>query len=189
MTDTALASRRTSLTLINVAANLGFLALYLVPILILDRQRVAAALGAAHSPDVGLIASAPPLVLIHLASVVAAMPIGLLLLIGLKGAGRHRTLGWTWVGLVAVGAVSSFFLRDLAGGGGFSGFHIATAIVAVLLPFAVLAARTHRVRWHAALMVYLLFGIVSTGLFAVYPGFTERLLPRAIYAQGDSGAH
>ncbi len=68
------------------------------------------------------------------------------------------------VGLIGIGAVTSVFLREIASGplatGGFSVFHIITAVVLVVLPLGVLAARTHRVRWHAALMIYLLVNVV-----------------------------
>jgi uncharacterized membrane protein len=186
MADASYPSRRTALTLINLAANLAFLALYMVPILIVDWARVSAAFASAHAPDLGVIASSSPVVLIHLAAVLAALFLSLFLLVGRKGASLHRVLGWTWVGLIGIGAVSSLFLREINTGplatGGFSVFHIITAIALVILPLAVLAARAHRVRWHAALMLYLLVNVLfSAGLLALYPGFSERLLPRAIF--------
>jgi uncharacterized membrane protein len=191
MADAAAPSRRTALTLINVGANLAFLALYLTPIVIFDWGRVSAALAAAHAPALDVIASERALVLVHLVAVVAALPIGGFLLVGHKGVRLHRLLGWSWVALIGVGAVTSVFLREIAVGplatGGFTVFHIITAVTLLVLPLGILAARTHRVRWHAALMIYLLINVVlAAGLFALYPGFSERLLPRAFYEQ--SGA-
>lgn len=190
MADAATPSRRAALTLTHLAANLAVLALYFVPIVVVDWQRVSAALATAHAPSLAVIAGEPPLVLVHLAAVVAALPIGALLLVGHKGARLHRTLGWTWVALIGFGAVTSIFIREIASGplatGGFSVFHIITAVTFVLLPLALLAARTHRVRWHAGLMIYLLVNVVfAAGLLALYPGFSERLLPRAVYERAS----
>jgi uncharacterized membrane protein len=185
-------ARYTALTLKNLAANIVFLALTLVPLLVLDWQRVSAAFATAHLPNLGLIASAGPVVLIHLVAVIAAVVLSVAMLVGPKGVRLHRTLGWTWTGLMGTGALSSVFLSDIRSGafatGGFSVFHIITAIVLIVLPLAIWAARKHRIRWHAALMIYLVVNVLlSAGLIAMYPSFSERLLPSAIFDQGADG--
>jgi uncharacterized membrane protein len=172
--------------LINLVANIGFLCLFLVPLLISDGERVSKALAIAHSPAGSVLLAAPPLVLLHLASVVVALALGAVLLCVRKGVWLHRVLGWSWVVAMLVAAGTSVFLREIGRGafatGGFSFFHIITAIVLLLLPVAIWAARTRRIRWHAAIMIYLLINVLlSAGLLAMYPGFSERLLPSAIY--------
>lgn len=173
-------ARRLGLVAINVAANAALLSLLLVPIVVLDWDRVSRSVAGAHAPDLGTIAAAGPMTLVHLFSLLLAVGLGIYLLLGKKGARAHRALGWTWALLLTVGAVSSLFLRR--DGVGWSFFHVFTVITVIVMPVALLAARRHRVRWHAALMTYVLVNIVLlAGIFAVYPGFAERLLVRAIF--------
>ena len=66
-----------------------------------------------HWPDLGLIARAAPAVQLHLATVLVALAIGIVLLLGVKGRTMHRTLGWVWVVAMMTAAVSSLFIRML----------------------------------------------------------------------------
>lgn len=173
-------SRRVRLLLINLSVNLAVLALIVAPIVVIDRRRFSAAWSNAHWPDMAVIGAASPIVLIHLLAVMAALGLAVALLVGRKGSALHRVLGWTWSVSIAIGALSSFFIHKI--GDGFSFFHAYSVIVLVLLPLGLLAARAHRARVHAGLMVYLVVNILlSGGVFATYPGFGERLLVRAIF--------
>jgi uncharacterized membrane protein len=173
------ASRRLPLVLINVGVNLALLAAVIVPILAIDWRRFSAAWSQASMPDLAVLAAAPPLVLAHLIAVVAALLLTLALLVGRKGTLLHRALGWTWSALLGAGAFSGLFIHQI---GGWSFFHAYSAIALVLLPLSLVAARTHRVRIHAALMVYLAVNVLlGAGFFALYPGFEGRLLVRAIF--------
>jgi|GEM_PF-1782063 len=173
-------ARRLGLVAINVAANAAVLLLLLVPIIVLDWDRVSRLIASAHAPDLGTIAAADPVVLLHLLSLLLATGLGFWLLLGKKGGRAHRALGWTWALLLTVGAVSSLFLRRADAGWSF--FHSFTVLAVIVTPIAVIAAKRHRVRWHAALMTYLLVNVVLlAGIFAVYPGFSERLLVRALF--------
>jgi uncharacterized membrane protein len=180
MPDQSRPSRRTGLLLANLIPNLAFLALATLPLFILDWERVSQAFSRAHPPSLGVLAAAPLLVQMHLVAVAGALALGVVLLAGRKGARTHRILGWAWAGLLAAAAISSVFLKGITGG--FSFFHIITAITFVLLPLALVAARTHRVRWHAGLMVYLFVNILlGAGIIAFHPGFSERVLVRATF--------
>jgi len=53
-----------------------------------------------------------PLVFVHLVAALAALLLGIAILTRRKGTFSHRTLGWTWVTLMAVAATSSVFIRD-----------------------------------------------------------------------------
>jgi uncharacterized membrane protein len=188
MSTTVPATRYNRLTLMNLAANLGFLCLFLIPLVVADRARLSAAIATAHAPSVRVILGAPPLVILHLTAVVIALVLGAILLCVRKGVRLHRILGWSWVVAMLIAAVTSVFLRGIKTGafstGGFSFFHVITAIVLLLLPLAVLAARKQYIRWHAAIMIYLLINVLlSAGLLAMYPGFSERLLPIAIFGE------
>jgi uncharacterized membrane protein len=52
--------------------------------------------------------AAPWLVQVHVAAALAAIVLGLMQFIGRKGTAAHRLLGWCWVVLLAVVALSSF---------------------------------------------------------------------------------
>ena len=42
-----------------------------------------------------------------------AVVLGGVQLVSAKGTGRHRALGWAWVGLMTYVAISSFFISEL----------------------------------------------------------------------------
>ena len=172
-------ARRARLLLINLIVNLAVLAVVVVPILVIDWRRFSAAWAEARLPDMATLAAAPPLVLAHLIVVLTALVLSVALFVGRKGTGLHRTLGWIWSGLIGVGAASGLFIHQA---GGFSIFHGYSVLALVLLPFSLVAARTHRVRVHAGMMVYLAVNVLlGAGFFALYPGFGERLLVRAVF--------
>ena len=60
-------------------------------------------------------------VVIHVASVLPAIPLGGYLLLSRKGDALHRLLGKLWVGLMVMTALSAIFIRT---GGSFSFIHI-----------------------------------------------------------------
>jgi uncharacterized membrane protein len=123
-----------------------------------------------HPPELSRIAAAPPAVQVHLAGIAVAILVGLVLMIGVKGSGAHRILGWTWVLAMMTGAVSSLFIRML-NHGAFSYIHLISGWTIIALPMAVAAARSHRVKLHARLMTGLFTGgLVFAGLLAFIPG-------------------
>lgn len=114
---------------------------------------------------------AGPTVVLHAVAALAAFVVGLLQIFGPKGTTMHRLLGWCWVLLLAVIAVSSFWIHGLRVIGPFSPIHILSIATLVLLPLAVLAARRHRVRTHKRAMIGLFAGaLVVAGLFTLLPG-------------------
>lgn len=56
-----------------------------------------------------------PVVQIHVAGAMTAFLVGAVLMLGPKGRGYHKPLGWLWVVAMAVTAVSSFFITGLMG--------------------------------------------------------------------------
>ncbi len=123
-----------------------------------------------HAPRLDLILQAPPAVQIHLAAVLTAFAIGVVLLIGVKGSLMHRTLGWTWVLAMMTGAVSSLFIR-IINHGSLSFIHLLSGWTIIVLPFAVYAARRHNIRMHARVMTSLFTGgLLLAGLLAFIPG-------------------
>jgi uncharacterized membrane protein len=123
-----------------------------------------------HAPSLGLILQQPLAVQLHLAAVLTALAIGIVLLIGVKGRTMHRALGWTWVGAMMTAAVSSLFIRML-NHGALSYIHLLSGWTIVTLPVGVAFARRHMVRHHARMMTGLFTGgLILAGLFAFFPG-------------------
>jgi uncharacterized membrane protein len=123
-----------------------------------------------HAPHFGLVAQEPLAVRLHLAAVLIALAIGIILLIGVKGTTLHRTLGWAWVLAMMTGAVSSLSIR-MINHGALSWIHLLSGWTIIALPMGVAFARRHKVRMHAGMMTWLFTGgLVVAGLFAFFPG-------------------
>ena len=101
----------------------------------------------------------------------AAFALGLVQFAAPKGTLPHRTLGWIWVALMAVVAASSFWIHQIRLFGPWSPIHLLSVMVLVLLPIAVLAARSHNIRRHRAIMTGIFAGgLIIAGLFTFVPG-------------------
>lgn len=123
-----------------------------------------------HAPDLDLLASTSPVILVHLAFGLLALMVGALLMAGRKGARMHRILGWGWVLAVGIVAASSLFIR-VVNPGHFSFIHILSGYVIVALPLAVAAARRHEVERHRRYMTGLFYGGFAVNfLFVLLPG-------------------
>ena len=95
-----------------------------------------------------------PLVFLHLIAALAALLLGIAILTRRKGTFSHRTLGWTWVMLMAAASVSSVFIRDykIANIAGYTPIHLLTVTVAVMLPLAIWYIRRGNVSGHRRMM-------------------------------------
>lgn len=109
-------------------------------------------------------------VLIHLASVLPAIPLGLWVLLARKGDATHRALGRLWAVLMLTAAVSAVFIRNL-NHGGFSWLHLFVLLVFVTLFRAIRAARAGNILAHKRHMWGMYMGaLLLPGLFAFLPG-------------------
>jgi uncharacterized membrane protein len=120
-----------------------------------------------------------PLVFVHLLAALGALLLGIAILTRRKGTFSHRTLGWTWVALMATAALSSVFIRDyrIVNVAGYTPIHLVTVTVAVLLPLAIWRIRRGNVTGHRRMMTGLYIGgCIVAGLFALAPA---RFLGRA----------
>jgi uncharacterized membrane protein len=116
---------------------------------------------------------------IHAAAALAAFLIGAVQLIGVKGTGRHRALGYVWVSLMLVVALSAFWIHEINQLGGYSAIHLLSVLTLITAPLAVLAARTGRIARHRTAMISLFFGaLVIAGTLAMLPG---RIMGRVIF--------
>lgn len=149
---------------------LMILTLGLAGYLFVHRDRILKLDFLPHAPDWRLLMTAPPVIQLHVVAAMAALAIGTVLLIGVKGTRLHRTLGWTWVAAMGATAVSSLFIRAI-NPGAFSLIHLLSGWTIVALPMAVYAARRHRVAAHRRAMTGMFVGgLIVAGLLTFLPG-------------------
>ena len=119
-----------------------------------------------RAPDLQILTSTPPVILVHLAFGVMALLVGAILMAGRKGARMHRILGWGWVLAVGVVAATSLFIQTV-NPGHFSVIHILSGYVIIALPLAVAAARRHDVERHRRYMTGMFLGGFAVNIFFV----------------------
>jgi uncharacterized membrane protein len=114
---------------------------------------------------------APIAVQLHAYAAMAAFVLGAVQLAGVKGTGRHRALGYVWVALMLIVAISAFWIHEIRLWGPWSPIHLLAVFALIMLPLGVLRARAHNVRGHRLTMLGLFVGaLVIAGLFTFYPG-------------------
>jgi uncharacterized membrane protein len=115
--------------------------------------------------------AAPIVVQLHAFAALGALLLGLAQFALPKGRLAHRAMGWTWIGLMALVALSSFWITGVAGPGRWSWIHGLSAWTLLMLPLAWVAVRRGRVRAHGMAMASLFLGaLVITGAFTLLPG-------------------
>jgi uncharacterized membrane protein len=115
--------------------------------------------------------NAAPVIQIHAFAAMAAFVLGVVQLAAPKGTMPHRIIGWIWVVLLTVIAVSSFWIHDIRLIGPFSPIHLLSIFTLVMLPLAVLHARRHRVDQHRKAMIGIFVGaLLVAGAFTFVPG-------------------
>ena len=114
---------------------------------------------------------ASPVIQVHALAAMSALGLGIVQLAAPKGMLPHRTIGWTWVALMALLAVSSFWIHTIRLFGPFSPIHLLSIFTLVMLPIAVLRAHRHQVPQHRKAMIGLFVGaLLVAGLFTFVPG-------------------
>lgn len=131
---------------------------------------LAVASTVAHAPDWGLLARQPWVIQIHIAAAMAALLLGTVQLVGIKGTGIHRLIGWSWVVAMLTVAVSSLFIRQI-NPDAFSLIHLLSGWTLIALPMALFAIRRGRVASHARGMTWTFIGgLIVAGAFTFIPG-------------------
>lgn len=108
-----------------------------------------------------------PAIAVHLAAVLPALVLGLAVMNTRKGTSPHRYAGRAWAILMAIGALSSFWIQS---SGHFSWIHVLSVVVLVVLARAVYAIRRKNVLAHRRAMQGAFAGLVIAGVVAVVPG-------------------
>src|SRR5438132_7171146 len=91
---------------------------------------------------------AAPAIPVHAFAAMAAFALGIVQLAAPKGTLPHRTIGRIWVSLMALIALSSFFIHEIKLIGPFSPIHLLAIFTLVMLPLAVARAHRHEVQKH-----------------------------------------
>lgn len=133
--------------------------------------------------DTTAFTNAGLIIQIHLIAALVALVLGIAILWQRKGTKPHRLYGKIWVGLMAVVALSSFFINELRTFGPFSAIHILSIFTLVSLVQAINAVRKGNIRLHQNIMKGLFFGgLVGAGIFTLMPG---RILHRTFFGKPE----
>ena len=122
---------------------------------------------------------AAPAIPLHAFAAMAALALGIVQFAAPKGTLPHRTLGWIWVILMAVVAISSFWINQIRLVGPWSPIHLLSIFTLAMLPLGIYFARHHNVGRHRNTMLGLFFGaLVIAGAFTLLP---SRILGRVLF--------
>ena len=131
---------------------------------------LAAASTVAHAPDWALLVRQPWVIQLHIAAALTALLLGTVQLVGIKGTGVHRLIGWSWVVAMFTVAISSLFIRQI-NPGSFSWIHLLSGWTLIALPMALFAVRRGRIASHARGMTWTFIGgLIVAGAFTFLPG-------------------
>ncbi len=123
------------------------------------------------------ILAASDAIKLHAAVAVLALGVGGAVLFMRKGTSAHRAVGWAWIVLMGVTALSSFAIREVIPGW-FSPIHILSIVTLVTLPLAVWRRRNGDIAGHARAMQGAFYGLLGAGAFTMLPG---RIIGRMLF--------
>lgn len=128
---------------------------------------------------------AHPIIQLHAYAATLAFLIGSMVLFRKKGDRAHKRWGMSWVGLMVVVCVTSFFIWEIRMFGFFSPIHLLSIITLGSLWLAVQQARRRNIKAHMRTMQILyLAALVITGWFTFMPG---RIMNRVVFGEGGAG--
>jgi uncharacterized membrane protein len=113
--------------------------------------------------------AAPLAIQLHAIAALSLIPLTLVQLGRRKSGAWHRRVGWAWVILMAITAVSSFWIHGIRLFGPFSLIHILSVITLLTLVHAIHARRTGNMRGHRLGMLGVTAGWAGAGLFTLLP--------------------
>ena len=101
-----------------------------------------------------LFAEAPPIPLHALAALLAVILGGIQLAMK-KGTRLHKALGWIWTVIMAVVAITSFFIHEIKLWGQYSPIHLLSLWTLISLGLAIYFAKIGKIKRHKQVMVAL----------------------------------
>lgn len=114
--------------------------------------------------------AAPLAVQLHVVAALALIPLTVVQLGRRKSGAWHRRIGWVWVILMTVTAVSSFWIHGIRLFGSFSPIHALSVVTLVSLVYGIIARRMNRMRGHRIAMLGVAMGWAGAGVFTLLPG-------------------
>ena len=118
--------------------------------------------------DIDAFFAAPWHIQLHAASAMAAVGLGAVQLAAPQGTLPHRQLGYVWVALMLIVAVTAIFIRV---GGSFSWIHIFVPLTLLGVAGLVIQARKGLVARHRGTVLGLYLGaLMIPGVFSFLPG-------------------
>lgn len=122
---------------------------------------------------------APWIIQLHTYCALLSILIGAVQFMRKKGGRSHRLLGRTWVGLMAIVALSSFAIFEIRLLGPFSPIHLLSLLTLGTLVVAIQAARAGNIQRHKQALASLYgFGLALAGAFTLVPG---RILHQVLF--------
>jgi uncharacterized membrane protein len=116
-----------------------------------------------------------PIITAHVGVAVGALILGTIMILARKGSRLHVITGRTWVGLMMLTALSSFFIQT---SGRFSWIHLISIWVPIALIWGIQAARKGDIVGHRRIMMPTYYGgLVIAGLFTFLP---QRLIGQTV---------
>ena len=117
-----------------------------------------------------LFAQAQPIPL-HAVAAMAAIILGGVQFYMKKGGILHKLIGRTWIGLMVVVSVSSFFIHKIELWGAYSPIHLLSVWTIFSLGLAIYYVRVGNIKRHKQVMIALYgLALLLTGLFTLMPG-------------------
>lgn len=113
------------------------------------------------------------LVIAHTLTALLAVGLGAIQFIMPKGTTSHRMIGYSWVSLMAVVALSSFGIFSFRILGPFSPIHLLSALTLFFLVYSIYHIRRGNVEHHKQSMMGMYFGgLLIAGALTLIPGRT-----------------
>jgi len=107
-------------------------------------------------------------VMIHVATVIPAVPLGGYLLLTRKGTKQHKMLGKLWLTLMVITAIAIIFIR---GGTDFSWIHIFVPMTLMGAYNAIASAKARNIHAHKKHLIGMYMGaLMIPGIFSFLPG-------------------
>src|ERR1700743_2891658 len=98
---------------------------------------------------------AAPAIPLHAFAAMGAFVLGVVQFAAPKGTLPHRTIGWIWVALMVLVAISSFWIHQIRLVGPWSPIHLLSIFTLTMLPLAVWRAHRHDATAHRRILVFL----------------------------------
>lgn len=110
----------------------------------------------------------PPLIWIHLATILVATALTPVMLLRVRGDRRHRTIGKVWIAAMLATAITSLFIH-VSGPGRFSVIHLLSLWTLVQVPLIWWTARHHNVVRHRRAVHGMVIGALLVAGFFTFP--------------------